>query len=188
MYIRKDTYFQKAKKEGYRGRASYKLLQIQQKYKIIKEGDSILDIGCAPGAWLQVAKKLTQGNIVGVDLVKIKPIKGVTFIQGDILEEETQNKIKDKFNTILSDIAPKTSGIKKIDQELSHDLTEMSFEITKTHLKKGGNFVVKTFQSQKTNELIKEIKKHFKQVKTYTPKATRQGSKEIYIIALLKAS
>ena len=89
---------------------------------------------------------------------------------------------------ILSDIAPKTTGIRKLDQEASFDLTEMSYLITKTHLKKGGNFIVKTFQSNETNQLIKQIKKDFKQVKTYTPKATRQGSKEIYIIALTKAS
>jgi 23S rRNA (uridine2552-2'-O)-methyltransferase len=188
MYIRKDTYFQKAKKEGYRGRASYKLLQIQNRYKIIKQGDSVLDIGCAPGSWLQVTKKLTNGYILGIDIVKTKAVTGVELIKGDILSEETQKKIKQKFNVILSDIAPKTTGIRKLDQEASFDLTEMSYLITKTHLKKGGNFIVKTFQSNETNQLIKQIKKDFKQVKTYTPKATRQGSKEIYIIALTKAS
>ncbi len=186
MYIRKDTYFQKAKKEGYRGRASYKLLQIQQRYKIIKQGDAVLDIGCAPGSWLQVVKKLTNGYILGIDIVKTKPIAGIELIQGDILEEETQKQIKQKFNVILSDIAPKTTGIRKMDQEISHDLTEMSFKITKTHLKKEGNFIVKTFQSEHTKQLLNKIKKHFKQVKTYTPKATRQGSKEIYIVALNK--
>jgi len=186
MYIRKDKYFNKAKQEGYRGRAAYKLLQIQKKYNIIKPKSNVLDIGCAPGAWLQVAKKLTSGFILGVDIVSIEPLEGIEFIKGDILEEETQNKITQPFDVVLSDIAPKTTGIKKLDQEISYDLSLMSLEVAKQHLKKSGNFIVKTFQGNQTNELVKEAKKYFELVKIHTPEATREGSKEVYIIALKK--
>jgi len=180
MYIRKDKFYNKAKQEGYRGRASYKLIEIQNKYKIIKKNDSILDIGCAPGAWLQVVKKLTKGEIVGIDLVKIKPIRGVKFIQQDIRTVE----LNKKFNVIICDIAPKTTGIRKLDQEESFELTKESFEVAKKYLKKNGNFIAKIFQSQDTQKLIKEMKPLFNLVKTFVPKSTRESSKETYIIAL----
>ncbi|MFH1972367.1 MAG: RlmE family RNA methyltransferase [archaeon] len=180
MYNRKDSYYTKAKQEGFRARSSYKLLEIQQKYKIIKPTDSVLDIGCAPGSWLQVVKKLTRGYILGIDIVKIKPMRGINFIQEDI----NKFKIDKKFNTVLSDIAPKTTGIRHLDQEQSYELTEQSYEVAKKYLKYGGNFVVKTFQSENTQKLIRKMKPHFKLVKTFVPKSTRPSSKEIYIIAL----
>jgi len=180
MYERKDTYYQKAKQQGFRARSSYKLLEIQEKYKIIKPNDSVLDIGCAPGSWLQVVKKLTKGYILGIDIVRIKPIRGVEFIQEDINKFET----KKKFNTVLSDIAPKTTGIRHMDQEQSYELTKQSYEVAKKYLKKNGNFVVKTFQSENTQKLIRKMKPNFKLVKTFVPKSTRQSSKELYIIAL----
>ncbi len=183
MYDRQDYYHQKAKQQGYRARSSYKLIEIQNKYRIIKKNDTVLDIGCAPGSWLQVVRKLTHNKIVGIDLVKIKKIKDVIFIQGDIEDKEVQKQLKEKFNVIISDIAPKTSGNKELDQYKSYTLTKTSFNIAKKLLKKDGNFLAKTFQSQDTEELVKEIRKHFSSVKRYVPKATRQSSKEIYIIA-----
>jgi len=180
MYTRKDPYFNKAKQEGFRARSSYKLLEIQKKYQIIKPNDSVLDIGCAPGSLLQVVKKLTNGFIQGIDIVAIKSIKGVDFIQQDI----TTFKSKEKFNVVISDIAPKTTGIRNIDQQKSYDLTEQSFEVAKKNLKKNGNFIVKTFQSNETQILIKKIKPFFKLTKTFVPKSTRESSKELYIIAL----
>ena len=180
MYKRKDSYFNKAKQQGYRARSSFKLLEIQEKYKLIKPKDTVLDIGCAPGSWLQVVKKITTGFILGIDIVSVKSIKGVEFIEQDINDFKTEKK----FNVVLSDIAPKTTGIRNIDQQKSFDLTKQSWEAAKNHLKKNGNFLVKTFQSQETQTLVKEIKPFFKLVKTYVPKATRESSKEIYIIAL----
>jgi 23S rRNA (uridine2552-2'-O)-methyltransferase len=186
MYERKDYFYEKARKSGLRARSSYKLIEIQNKYKIIKKNDSVLDIGCAPGSWLQIIKKFTKGNILGVDLVKVKPLKGVDFIQMDVTDSEFVPLIKEKyglFNVIVSDIAPKTSGVRARDQALSYELSRMSFIVATKLLKKGGNFVVKTFQSQDTDDLFKEIKKSFTFVKRYIPESTRRSSKELYVVA-----
>ncbi len=183
MYERKDKYFKQAKQEGFRARSSYKLLEIQKKYKVIKKKDRVLDIGCAPGSWLQVIKKFTDGEIIGIDLVRVKKIPCVKTIKGDITDPEITKNLG-KFNAVLSDIAPKTSGNKELDQYKSLELSKMSFQVAKNHLKKGGNFVVKTFQSQETEELVKEVKKCFSFVKRYVPKATRMRSKEIYVIGI----
>ena len=182
-YNQKDYYFNKAKKEGFRARSSYKLIEIAKKYQLIQKNDAVLDIGCAPGSWLQVIKQMTRGRIVGVDLVSIKPIEGVTFIQGDIEDTEVKKQLQGKFDVILSDIAPKTTGMRERDQAISYILSRESFLIAKKHLNTNGNFLVKTFQSQETEDLVKEIKPHFSFVKRYSPQSTRQGSKEIYIVA-----
>lgn len=182
-YDRKDYYFNKAKKEGLRARSSFKLIEIQKKYQIIKKDDKVLDIGCAPGSWLQIEKKYTR-DITGVDIVPIKPIENVKFILGDIQDPEISELIKEKFNVVLSDIAPKTTGIRDRDQYLSLQLSRESFIVAKHLLKKNGNFVVKTFQSEETENLVKEMKPHFNFVKRFVPQSTRQGSKEIFIIAL----
>src|SRR3989338_2669812 len=189
-YNQKDYYFNKAKKEGFRARSSYKLIEIAKKYQLIQKNDAVLDIGCAPGSWLQVIKQMTRGRIVGVDLVSIKPIEGVTFIQGDIEDTEVKKQLQGKFDVIISDIAPKTTGMRERDQAISYILSRESFLISKKkfliakkHLNTNGNFLVKTFQSQETEDLVKEIKPHFSFVKRYSPQSTRQGSKEIYIVA-----
>ncbi|MBS3162649.1 RlmE family RNA methyltransferase [Candidatus Woesearchaeota archaeon] len=183
-YDRQDHYYNKAKREGFRARSSYKLIEIQKKYTIIKPDDSVLDIGCAPGSWLQFVKQRTKGKILGIDLTSIKPIEGVEFIHGDINDKEIQKKIIRKFNIVLSDIAPKTSGMRERDQYISYQLSRESFLIAKKALKPKGNFVVKTFQSQETEKLVKEIKPYFEFVKRYVPQSTREGSKEIFIVAL----
>lgn len=184
MHNQKDHYFNKAKKEGFRARSSYKLIEIAKKYQLIRKNDSVLDIGCAPGSWLQVVKQMTKGKIVGVDLVSIKPIEGVIFIQGNIEDKTIQEQLKEKFDVIISDIAPKTTGIKQRDQVLSYILSRESFIIAKKNLNINGNFLVKTFQSQETEDLIKEMKPYFTFMKRYSPQSTRQGSKEIYIVGL----
>src|SRR3989338_8413922 len=112
-YNQKDYYFNKAKKEGFRARSSYQL---------IEKNDAVLDIGCAPGSWLQVIKQMTRGRIVGVDLVSIKPIEGVTFIQGDIEDTEVKKQLQGKFDVIISDIAPKTTGMRERAQAISYIL------------------------------------------------------------------
>ena len=182
-YNRKDYYFQKAKKEGLRARSSYKLIEIAKKYQLIRKNDSVLDIGCAPGSWLQIIKKMSRGRIIGVDIVSIKPIDGIEFIQGSIEDKEIQNQLKGKFDVILSDIAPKTTGVKERDQVISYILSRESFLIAKKLLNINGNFLVKTFQSQETEDLVKEMQPFFIFIKRYVPESTRQGSKEIYIVA-----
>ena len=182
-YERKDHYFMKAKKEGLRARSSFKLIEIAKKYQLIKKNDSVLDIGCAPGSWLQIIKKMTKGRIVGVDIVSIKPMSGVEFIQGSIEEKEVKAQLKGKFDVVLSDIAPKTTGMKERDQALSYILSRECFIIAKKLLNTNGNFLVKTFQSKETEDLVKEMKPFFSFIKRYVPESTRQGSKEIYIVA-----
>ena len=183
MYEKKDYYFNKAKKDGLRARSSYKLIEIAKKYQLIKKNDSVLDIGCAPGSWLQIIKKMTRGRIVGVDIVSIKPIDGVEFIQGSIENKEVKDQLKGKFDVVLSDIAPKTTGMKERDQALSYILSRECFVMAKKLLNTNGNFLVKTFQSQETEDLLKKMKPFFRFIKRYVPQSTRQGSKEIYIVA-----
>ena len=175
----KDKYTIKAKKEGLRARSAYKLLQLNKKYQIIKLKDNVLDLGCWPGGWLVVSKRISKtGRIVGVDLTKIKPVEGVEFIQGDI------NKIKigGEFDVVLSDMAPKTTGIHVLDVEGSIDLARMALKFAQKHLKEGGNFLVKVFQGQGFDEYLKDVKKQFKFAKTTKPEASRKRSKEVYIV------
>jgi 23S rRNA (uridine2552-2'-O)-methyltransferase len=182
-YDRQDKYYHRAKQEGYRARSSYKLIEIQKKYSIFSLTSKVLDIGCAPGGWLQVIKKYTKEKIVGVDLVKIKAVSNVIFIQGDITTKVVQEQIEGRFDVVVSDIAPKTSGNRERDQYISYELSRMSFLVAIKHLNKGGSFIVKTFQSKETEDLVKEIREHFFQVKRYVPESTRRGSKETYIVA-----
>ena len=182
MYNRKDKYYFKAKKEGYRARSSFKLKEINTKYALIKRGNSVLDIGCAPGSWLQVVKELTKGKIVGIDIVAMEEMEGVEFIQGSILDEKIISKLG-KVDVVLSDIAPKTTGNRESDSFLSYELSRQSFVVALKVLKQGGNFLVKTFQSADTDDLFKEIKEQFEFCKRFVPKTTRQSSKELYIVA-----
>ena len=185
MYERKDYYFNKAKKEGFRARASFKLLQINKKYDLIKKNDSVLDLGCAPGSWMQAVKKIQNGKgyILGIDIVPVKSIPDTDFILGDITKKETLKDVKQKFNVVLSDMAPKTSGKKDIDVELSIELSEKAFNTAKKYLKPKGNFLCKVFQGKGYEELLKKVKSQFEFAKTFIPPATRQGSKEVYIVA-----
>ena len=181
MYQRKDKFFNKAKKEGYLARSAYKLLEINDKYKVIKSTDRVLDLGSSPGSWVQVLLKLKIKKITAVDInnIKIKH-ENIEFIKVDIRDVN----LKGKYDVVLSDLAPKTSGVKNIDIEGSLDLTEMAFEIAKKYLKNDGNFIAKVFMGKGFDSLLKEIKTDFKQCKTYKPKAVRKSSKEVYIIGV----
>ncbi len=177
---RKDFYFKKAKKEGYLARSIYKLFEINKKYNLIKKDSKVLDLGCSPGSWIQACLKLEVKEITGIDLkeVNISDPK-FTFIKKDI------NKVdfKKKIDTILSDLAPSTSGNKDLDVDKSIELSKTALKIAKKTLKKNGNFLVKVFQGEGFEDLLKEIRQHFEFVKSYKPKSTRKESKEIYIIA-----
>ena len=183
MYERKDYYFKKAKTQGFRARSSFKLLEIQKKYSLIKKNSDVLDIGCSPGSWIQVIKKISHGKIVGVDLTSMQKIEGVIFIKGDIRDEKVLKQLGE-FDVVISDIAPKTSGIKERDQYLSFRLSLQSLEVARKVLRSKGNFLVKTFQSPETDDLFREVQKDFKMAKRYIPKSTRSGSKELYIIGI----
>jgi 23S rRNA (uridine2552-2'-O)-methyltransferase len=184
MKDRRDYYYWLAKKKGYRSRASFKLLQMNRTFKLIREGDWVLDLGASPGGWSQVAVEL-GANVVAVDLVSMKPIDGVIFIQGDITKRETLERIKEVkevFDVVLCDASPKISGKWTIDHLLSVDLARSAFNIAKEVLKDGGNFVVKIFQGEEIQNVYNEFKLFFKFKKFHSPKASRKTSAEVYFV------
>ena len=178
----------KAKEEGYPARSVYKLKEIDKKYQLFKKGDSVLDLGSAPGSWLiYIANKIgDQGKVVGVDMENVKiPLKdNIVFIKKDIIDFMSSNlkKSKQKYQAVVSDLAPATSGIKSVDSGRSLELCELAFEIAETVLLPGGNFACKIFEGESTNDFFKEVEKKFKVAKRFKPEATLKGSKELYII------
>ncbi|HOI39350.1 MAG TPA: SAM-dependent methyltransferase [Methanobacterium sp.] len=185
-----EEYYKKAKKQDYRSRASFKLLQLNRKFKIIKEGNSVVDLGAAPGGWSQVALEAvgTEGLVVAVDLNRIKSFSDENFwsIKGDFTQkeilEEIQRTLQGKADVIISDAAPKLSGIKDLDQLRSIDLARSVLEISDNILKYKGNMIMKVFQGEGYPELLKDIKKKFKTVKTTKPPSSRKKSGEMYIV------
>lgn len=185
MYQRKDHFYQRAKQEGYASRAAYKLLEIQKKYTVLKPGDTVLDLGCAPGGWLQVAAQIIgpKGKVVGIDRLplKIKPPPNVRFIQQNIEEAGPELPVAD---VILSDMSPDLSGIAFRDTYQSFELFKMVWEITQKKLKNRGHLLVKVFPSPEAEDLYQKIKSHFKTFKRVSPQATRKASSEIYLLAM----
>ena len=183
----KDYFYHKAKNEGYRSRASYKLRQINEKHQIIKPGDSVVDLGAAPGGWLQMAKELSCGRVVGVDLQKIDPIEGVETMKGDITSEKTLKRIEEIIgeqgaDAVICDAAPNLTGNWSLDHGRSIDLSQSALNLATQLLMPGGNFVVKVFQGDLFKDFLDEVKEHFVYVRSYTPKASRKQSAEIYVI------
>jgi 23S rRNA (uridine2552-2'-O)-methyltransferase len=182
-----DSFSKLAKEKGYPARSVFKLEEIQKSYRILKRGDKVLDLGASPGSWSLFALKIVgkEGKVVAIDLTDLKiPIfENIEFLKGDIFEDNIFSNFKEKFDVILSDLAPKTTGFLDFDKENSFELSKRAFEIAKRFLKKGGNFVCKILESKNTNELFKEVKNYFNFVKRFRPQATRKQSSEIYIIA-----
>jgi 23S rRNA (uridine2552-2'-O)-methyltransferase len=183
-----DPYSKLAKKENYRSRAAYKLLEIDDKLKIIKDAKTILDLGCAPGGWLQILRQRNKkANIVGVDLLEIDPVPNCEFILGDFLENETQNLIIDKISSpkvdlIVSDIAPNKSGHKNTDMLRMYAVAEEVLNFSILHLNKGGFVIMKLFMGRDYEELLKQFKANFTKVRQIKPEASRRDSSEFYII------
>lgn len=188
-YNKKDFYHQKAKEEGFLARSAYKLQEINKKFKLLKSGSRVLDLGCAPGAWVQVALPLVgaKGMIVGVDLENIDKkdlsAPNFRFIHGDAFKLNPADLPEGPFDVVLSDMAPKTSGIKVRDQALSAALCLHALETAKLHLRTGGALVVKLFEGEDAEKVAKEIARHFGSFKHFRPDSTRQASKEIYLVA-----
>lgn len=185
-----EEYYKKAKKQDYRSRASFKLLQLNRKFKIIKKDDSVVDLGAAPGGWAQVALETVgdEGLVVAVDLNRVKPFTEDNFwsIKGDFTQkdtiEEIQRTLEGKTNVIISDASPKLSGIKDLDQLRSIDLAQSVLEISDEILKYKGNLIMKVFQGEGYPELLKDVKKKFQTVKTTKPPSSRKKSGEMYIV------
>ena len=182
---RQDFYFKKAKEENYPARSVYKLQEIDKKYRLIKPGDFVLDIGCAPGSWLvYLSEKVgKRGRVTGVDIVDLKiPLKeNMKFIKGDI--RELVDGFSEKFDTIVSDAAPGTSGVHFVDVAKSLELARTALDVVKRSLKPKGIFICKIFEGEGTDEFLKEIKTLFDFVKSYRPSAVRKYSREFYLIA-----
>jgi len=185
IYKKHEHYTEKARKEGYPARSVYKLKEIDEKFKIFKKGDKVLDLGCSPGSWLLYAanKVGERGKVVGIDIEKVNILlkNNIVFIQKDILALE-ESDLNEKYDVVISDLAPATSGVKLIDSGRSFELSEKAFEIAKKFLLPGGNFVCKIFESEDANKFLKEVEKKFKLVKKFRPKAVIKESKEFYIV------
>lgn len=188
-YDRKDHFYEKAKKEGYRSRAAYKLLELDQKNRLFRRGISVLDLGCAPGSWMQVAieKVGNDGKVIGVDLEEVKPINGAVLLVGDITEQETFNRIIEtlggKVDLVISDLSPHLSGIKFADALRAAGLVESAFYCASNCLKLGGDFVAKIFPGPDTDNLIKQLRQCFNSVSREVLTSTRKTSKEFYLVA-----
>ena len=183
-----DRYFQKAKEEGYRARSAYKLIQIDRKFHILCQGQSVLDLGAAPGSWSQVTRKAVgrAGRVVAVDLQLIDPIPGVTVLQGDITAAEVQARMVEaaggQVDVVLCDAAPNTSGIRLRDHALSVELVYAALEVARRALKAGGHFVAKAFEGEDLPQLIVDLRGHFDLVKPFYPDATRREGNEIFLV------
>ena len=183
---RRDIYVRQSKVDGYRARSAYKLIEIDEKFKIFKGGLSVIDIGAAPGSWSQYALKAKSGKLISIDLKKIEPIGNSIQIQGDFTEEKTQEEIKkhinDKVDVVMSDMAVDTTGIKNIDSIQTGELCKEAMFFAKDLMKENGYFISKIFMGGTFNEIVAEGKKYFKEVKVFKPKSSRKDSKESFII------
>ena len=184
---RRDIYVRKSKLEGYRSRAIYKLKEIDDKFKIIKNGIKVVDLGSAPGSWSQyLAEKSKNSKIVSIDLKKVDKIDKVHHLIGDFLDEKNQiiisNFFQDKLDLIVSDMAVNTTGNKNLDAISTGELTLNAMNFSIKYLNKNGSFLSKIFMGSTFNEIVKNAKKNFNEVKIYKPPSSRKDSKESFII------
>ena len=192
-----DPYVAKAQKEGYRARAAFKIIEMDEKYHFFRNGQVVVDLGAAPGSWSQyVARKYPNSKVFAMDLLEIKPINNVEFYQGDFTTDEALNWLEDKLNlsheeagqgtadVVMSDMAPNTVGHKKTDHIRQMVLLEYALDFAIRALKNGGTFIAKSFTGGTTNDLLKQIKEHFETVHHIKPPASRKDSVEMFIVAM----
>jgi 23S rRNA (uridine2552-2'-O)-methyltransferase len=185
-----DRYVRQAKQESYRSRAAYKLQELVRQDRLIRPGMTIVDLGAAPGGWSQVVAELAgpKGRVIAVDILDMQRLSGVTFVRGDFREEATLEAVKtvlggQRADLVVSDMAPNITGIAMVDQARASHLAELALEFAVKWLKPGGNFLVKGFQGEGYNELRAGLRRHFRQVQTRKPAASRSRSSEIYLLA-----
>jgi 23S rRNA (uridine2552-2'-O)-methyltransferase len=189
---KRDYYYKKAKDENYRSRAAYKLLQAAKKYRFIKEGDVVLDLGAAPGGWVQAARKIvgSKGFVLGVDLRSVEPFEeeNVRTIVGDVNDEETLPEILEllpkKADAVISDVSPNISGIWEVDHARQMGLSLKALDVSLETLRPSGSFFVKVFQGDMLDDFTKKMKNHFHEVKVVKPEASRGKSSELFLLGL----
>ncbi|MGI9391978.1 MAG: RlmE family RNA methyltransferase [Parvibaculales bacterium] len=189
-----DPYVAAAKEEGYRSRAAFKLKEIEERYHLLEKGSHVLDLGAAPGGWSQIAKDYIGegGKVLAIDIADMEPIAGVEFLQLDLYEEDTLQKIKDHagglFHAVLSDIAAPVTGHRQTDHLRTQALAELAAEYAFSLLRPKGNFCTKVFQGGTQKELLERLKSGFEKVIHFKPKASRKESVEMYVLALSRLS
>ncbi len=185
-----DEYVQRAQRDGYRSRASYKLLEIQEKDRVLKPGQVVVDLGAAPGGWSQVAAAIvgSKGKVLAMDILDMDGIPGVEFVQGDFREQEVMDELIHLLegrpvDLVVSDIAPNASGVRAVDQPRAMYLAELALDFARTTLKPGGAFVTKLFQGEGFDDYIRDARSSFTRVVTRKPKSSRPKSREVYVVA-----
>ena len=185
-----DHYVKMAQQQGFRSRSAFKLLELQDKYQLIKPGMIVVDLGAAPGGWCQVVRPVVgdSGKVLALDILEMEPVHGVEFIHGDFTEAEPLRALESalggrKVDLVLSDMAPNMSGMATIDQAKAMYLAELALEFVKDHLKPGGDYVVKLFQGTDFDGYVRQVRSLFKKVQVRKPKASRPRSREVYLLA-----
>lgn len=185
-----DEYVKRSQKEGFRSRAAYKLLELQEKDRFLKPGQVVVDLGAAPGGWLQVASSLVgeKGLVIGLDLLEIEPMAGVELIQGDFREDVVLEKLDNALqrrpvDLVISDMAPNITGMSAVDQPRAMYLCELAMDFCRQALKPGGGMVIKVFQGEGFDAFLREVRQSFGRVVTRKPKASRPKSREVYLVA-----
>jgi len=193
MYERKDPFYKKAKREGYRARSAYKLIELNQEFRFLRPGMRVVDLGSWPGGWVQVAAEIVgrNGKVVGIDLVALAPLPlpQVTLLQGDATDPVQQEQILAALggglaDVLLSDMAPKLSGIKEVDEARSMELCRLALASAPTLLRPGGALLLKVFMGQEHKAFLAEIRPFFSSVRITKPEASRKGSAETYVFAI----
>ena len=191
MYERKDAFYHKAKREGYRARSAYKLLELNREFRFLKPGTRVIDLGSWPGGWVQVAAEAVgkSGKVIGIDLVALDPlpVTQVTLLQGDATDPMQQQKmlllLGGQADVLLSDMAPKLSGIKEVDEARAMELCRAALACTSSLLRPRGTLLLKVFMGQEHRQLLADLRAAFTTVRTTRPEATRKSSAEMYVVA-----
>lgn len=185
-----DHYVKLAQQQGLRSRSAFKLLELQEKYKLIRPGMVVVDLGAAPGGWCQVAQPLVgqEGRVIGLDVLPMEPLPGVELIEGDFTEDDALAALEQALDgmpvdLVISDMAPNMSGMAAVDQARAMYLSELALEFVRHHLKPGGDFVVKLFQGEDFDGFVREVRQLFGKVQIIKPKASRPRSREVYLLA-----
>lgn len=185
-----DEYVQRAQREGWRSRAVYKLEELDQKYRLLKPGMTVVDLGAAPGGWSQYAARAlgAKGRVIALDILPMDPLPGVVFIEGDFRDEAVLTRLEavlgdHTIDLVMSDMAPNISGMGAVDQPRAMYLVELALDFARQHLRAGGTFVAKVFQGEGFDALVQDLRRDFGRVAVRKPKASRPRSREVYLVA-----